>query len=70
MNKDFLGWLFIVAVMAFYFVVGKILLLRVHVVYFSLFTVVIAIVLTVYMFASHNKNEKEKTSEDEDIKIE
>ena len=70
MNKDILGWLIIVAVMAFYFVVGKIIVLRLDAVYFSLFSVVIAIVLTIYMFASRDKSEEEKNSETEDTVME
>jgi ABC-type branched-subunit amino acid transport system permease subunit len=70
MNKDFLGWLIITVVMAFYFIIGKIIVLRLDTVYFSLFTIFIAIVLTIYMFSSEDKHETGKTDEIEYIKIE
>ncbi len=64
MGKNIFGWMLIVVLMAFYFIVGQVMLRSLDVVYFWLFTLVIAVILTVYMIRSRDEN-KEVTTEDE-----
>ena len=64
MGKNIFGWMLIVVLMAFYFIVGQVMLRSLDVVYFWLFTLVIAVILTVYMIRSRDDN-KEVTTEDE-----
>ncbi|MDD2286322.1 MAG: hypothetical protein PHQ11_13110, partial [Paludibacter sp.] len=63
------GWMLIVVLMAFYFIVGQVMLRSLEVVYFWVFTLVLAVILTVYMLKAKDEN-KEVTTEGEDTKIE
>ena len=69
MDKNIFGWMLIVVLMAFYFIVGQVMLRSLEVVYFWVFTLVLAVILTVYMLKAKDEN-KEVTTEDEDTKIE
>ena len=69
MDKNIFGWMLIVVLMAFYFTVGQVMLRSLDVVYFWLFTLVLAVILTVFMLKSKDENE-EVTTGDEDTKIE
>jgi|LSQX01.2.fsa_nt_gb ABC-type branched-subunit amino acid transport system permease subunit len=69
MYKNIFGWMLIVVLMAFYFIVGQVMLRSLEVVYFWVFTLVLAVILTVYMLKAKDEN-KEVTTEGEDTKIE
>lgn len=64
MDKNIFGWMLFVVLMAFYFIVGQVMLRSLDVVYFWFFTLVLAVILTVYMLKSKDEN-KEVTTEDE-----
>lgn len=69
MYKNIFGWMLIVVLMAFYFIVGQVMLRSLEVVYFWVFTLVLAVILTVYMLKAKDEN-MEVTTEGEDTKIE
>ena len=56
MYKNIFGWMLIVVLMAFYFIVVQVMLRSLEVVYFWVFTLVLAVILTVYMLKAKDEN--------------